>query len=338
MPFISQLSTAYKNAAHRDGHFTLFNGAHRHFNLWAPGGTWEKGAGPCAREEAERRAHDPGHSWYGQRLWRAETWKALNVLIQSSAAVQTKRWMRDCWREGIVPLLQMHDSLDLSVASPEVPEMVARLGVEVIKLEVPMMVDVKYGRTWADATHTWAEVHAETSPHIELTVDLPDDRARTQREDAKAPAGGVTNTPWEGNSVFANPPPCMAEEGILQAQAADPSSPQQSPPPPPSPPPGGPSGNGRGDGFDSFTTETDRRESSRQQASEQRNGKWSDYRNTESKQQTSKPYAPVRDALCARGYRMTRTFPFSVPGATEPLFCEDRFELPPGITPSKERP
>ena len=33
----------------------------------------------------------------------------MNALIQGSAAQHTKLWMRACWREGIVPLLQMHD-------------------------------------------------------------------------------------------------------------------------------------------------------------------------------------------------------------------------------------
>ena len=163
MPFISQLATACKNAAHREGFFTLFNGARRHFNLWAPGGQYEEGAGPCERDEAIRRIRDAGHPWYGRQLWRAETYKALNALIQSAAAVQTKEWMRACFREGIVPLLQMHDSLDLSVTSPEVAEMVARLGEDVIKLEVPMQVDVSYGRTWGGAKHTWNELHADST-------------------------------------------------------------------------------------------------------------------------------------------------------------------------------
>jgi DNA polymerase I-like protein with 3'-5' exonuclease and polymerase domains len=182
MPFISQLANACKNVAHRDGTFTLFNRARRHFNLWFPGGRWEEGAGPCERREAERRVHDPGHPWYGRQLWRAETFKALNVLIQSSAAIQTKEWMRACYREDIVPLLQMHDSLDLSVASPDVAEMVARLGEDVVKLEVPMKVDVKYGRTWGDAKHTWAELHAETGLHVELVGEIPGDQERAPRE------------------------------------------------------------------------------------------------------------------------------------------------------------
>ena len=71
-------------------------------------GIYAKGAGPCPFEEARRRVEDPSHPWFGQRLSRANTYTALNALIQGAAARHTKLWMRDCWREGIVPLLQMH--------------------------------------------------------------------------------------------------------------------------------------------------------------------------------------------------------------------------------------
>src|SRR5262249_44176607 len=182
MPFISRLAEACKIAAHREGFFTLFNGARRHFNLWAPGGQYEEGAGPCERAEAERRMRDPGHPWYGRQLWRAETYKALNTLIQSAAAIQTKLWMRACFHEGIVPLLQMHDSLALSVSSPDVAEMVARLGVDIIKLDVPMKVDIAYGHTWGDAKHTWDELHIETRPHVELAGEILDTPERTAPE------------------------------------------------------------------------------------------------------------------------------------------------------------
>ena len=84
----------------------------------------------------------------------------MNALIQGSSARHTKLWMRAVWREGITPLLQMHDSLDLSVSSPEQAELVAQLGCDAVKLEVPMKVDVAYGRTWADATHTSDERNA----------------------------------------------------------------------------------------------------------------------------------------------------------------------------------
>ena len=51
-----------------------------------------------------------------------------------------------------------------------------------------------------------------------------------------------------------------------------------------------------------------------------------------------KPYPPVRAILLAKGYQITQTFPFAVPGTTEPLFYEDRCELKSGLTPTDKRP
>jgi putative DNA primase/helicase len=73
-------------------------------------------------------------------------------------------WMRACWREGIVPLLQMHDALDCSVTTREQGELVARLGCEAVKLEVPMRADLKFGKSWGDATHSWDELHGIAAP------------------------------------------------------------------------------------------------------------------------------------------------------------------------------
>ena len=163
LPFVSRLSKLCEGLAHKHGHLPLYGGARRHWNNWAPGGRWQKGAGPCEYEEALRRVRDPAHPWYGQRLWRADCRLGLNALIQGSAAYHTKLWMRACWREGIVPLLQMHDSLSLSVSTPEQATRVAQLGCEAVSLKVPMLVDVKYGRTWGDAKHSWDERDAQTS-------------------------------------------------------------------------------------------------------------------------------------------------------------------------------
>jgi DNA polymerase I-like protein with 3'-5' exonuclease and polymerase domains len=256
LPFVSQLSALCKRAAQRDGYITLYNGARRHFNLWAPGGKWEKGAGPCERDEALERTRDPKHPWYRRQLWRADTRNALNSLIQGSAAVHTKLWMRDVWRESgghIVPLIQMHDSLALSVSSPADAEFVAHLGCAAITLEVPIRVDVKYGKSWGDAKHTWAEFNAETGSHVALVEEMPDAPAPTVQADS-APADDIViavlnevseqpraqqaehhreqqSPPWEGKSIFTPSPP---------------------PPLPSSPHVAHGNGNG-GDGFDGFT-------------------------------------------------------------------------------------
>jgi len=187
LPFLRALSKAYERIARQQGHITLHNGARRHFNLWVPAGKWSKGAGPCDHEEAERRLADPKHKWSkikNKQLYRAGIKDALNALIQGTAAIHTKLWMHACWREGVVPLLQMHDCLDCSVATREQAEMVAQLCVEAVELKVPMRCDLKYGRNWGDAKHTWEELHGEAAP-APVSVSVP--AATTELEPTPIP-------------------------------------------------------------------------------------------------------------------------------------------------------
>jgi DNA polymerase I-like protein with 3'-5' exonuclease and polymerase domains len=87
LPFLRQLSNIYTGQARRQGYIVLYDGARRHFDGFAPGGKWQKGAGPCSLEEAQERLKDPDHPWYRRGpLYRADTHKALNALIQGSAA------------------------------------------------------------------------------------------------------------------------------------------------------------------------------------------------------------------------------------------------------------
>jgi DNA polymerase I-like protein with 3'-5' exonuclease and polymerase domains len=89
------------------------------------------------------------------KLERAFTYRAMNRLMQGSGARQTKRAMVACYREGIPLLIQMHDELGASVASEAVGERIAELMRTVVKLVVPVRVDLEFGRTWGSAKHTW---------------------------------------------------------------------------------------------------------------------------------------------------------------------------------------
>jgi DNA polymerase I-like protein with 3'-5' exonuclease and polymerase domains len=155
LPFVWQLSRDVRNEAERLGFTVPYDGARRHWNLYEAAGIYETGAGPCPHEEAMRRRRDPKHPWFAAEIRLAKTYTALNGLIQGSAARHTKLWMLACWREGIVPLLQMHDGLELSITRREQGELVAQLACEAVKLEVPMRADIKFGRSWGDATHAW---------------------------------------------------------------------------------------------------------------------------------------------------------------------------------------
>lgn len=82
---------------------------------------------------------------------RAFTHKAMNRLIQTSAADMTKLAMRDLWREGIVSLVQVHDELNNSIGNMKQKEKIERIMRDCVKLELPVKVDGKTGPTWAGA-------------------------------------------------------------------------------------------------------------------------------------------------------------------------------------------
>jgi DNA polymerase I-like protein with 3'-5' exonuclease and polymerase domains len=250
LPFVCRLSAICQRDARQLGYTVLYDGARRHWDYREAIGVFAKGAGPCPLEEAQRRQNDPSHPWYQRPLRRAKTHTAMNALIQGSAARHTKRWMRACWREGIIPLLQMHDALDCSVTTREQGELVARLGCEAVQLEVPMRVDLKFGRSWGDATHKWEELNgamlAPVSPEDEGEDDLPEeiivpaDAPAVSVEvcaQCRSPVDNTSHCYGDENGVWLHPG-CeraffatrMANEGIAWTAPAD------TPPPPPPPP------------------------------------------------------------------------------------------------------
>lgn len=164
VPFVKELSRECDALAQQRGWIKLIDGARLHFDKWE-----------AARREANYNAdgkwlgardlEEARKLWPEERLRRAFCHKAMNGLIQGSAARQTKKWMRLCWQEKIVPLLQMHDALELSSPDEKTALRVQELGREAVKLRVPVRVDLKFGRTWGTAKKkTWAEALAEEPP------------------------------------------------------------------------------------------------------------------------------------------------------------------------------
>jgi DNA polymerase I-like protein with 3'-5' exonuclease and polymerase domains len=142
MPFVAQLNRYCTKLAGDRGFIKLIDGARSHFDAWEPRDGFQ-GAMPSFGAAKGK--------WPNTPLRRAHTHKALNRLIQGSAARQTKMWMRACGREGFVPLIQMHDELCFSITSPEQAERIRQIGCEVIQLRVPMKIDTAIGTNWGDA-------------------------------------------------------------------------------------------------------------------------------------------------------------------------------------------
>ena len=76
-------------------------------------------------------------------LKRAGTYKALNRLIQGSAADQIKKAMVELHKEGIVPMIQIHDELAISVdGSKEQQDKIIQSMENCLEMEITYKVDV----------------------------------------------------------------------------------------------------------------------------------------------------------------------------------------------------
>jgi DNA polymerase I-like protein with 3'-5' exonuclease and polymerase domains len=84
------------------------------------------------------------------RLKRAYTYKALNRLIQASAADMTKQAMLDCYNAGHVPMLQVHDELAFSVENVEQARELAVMMETAVPIEVPNRCDIEVGPSWGE--------------------------------------------------------------------------------------------------------------------------------------------------------------------------------------------
>ena len=80
----------------------------------------------------------------------AFTYKALNRLIQGSAADMTKKAMVDLYEQGILPQIQIHDELCLSIDSEEKAKIVKTTMEMAIPLKVPNKVTYKKGTNWGN--------------------------------------------------------------------------------------------------------------------------------------------------------------------------------------------
>ena len=78
----------------------------------------------------------------------AFTYKALNRLIQGSAADMTKKAMVDLYERGVIPHIQIHDELCLSVKSNEDIQAVKEVMENTIILEIKNKVNYKKGKNW----------------------------------------------------------------------------------------------------------------------------------------------------------------------------------------------
>jgi len=138
VPFVKQLMDNVMRRAQDSGKIRTLLGRLCRFHLWEPNQFGIHKSLPHAQALAE---HGPG-------IKRAYTYKALNKLIQGSAADMTKKAMLDLHKEGIIPHIQVHDELDISVKDKQHAELIKNVMEDAVSLEVPNKVDYESGPNW----------------------------------------------------------------------------------------------------------------------------------------------------------------------------------------------
>ena len=139
-PFVKQLMDNVSRKANDRGKIRTLLGRACHFDLWQPVqfGVFK----PLPLEQARKNYDEP--------LKRAFTYKALNKLIQGSAADMTKKSMVALYKKGIIPHIQIHDEVDISVESDKKAEQIVQIMEEAVVLQVPNKVDYESGANWGD--------------------------------------------------------------------------------------------------------------------------------------------------------------------------------------------
>ena len=181
VPFVKKLSNGLQNFAEKNKNIFTLEDRFCRFDKWEPmNKEWndEKGVFEISeykevdgkkqivkspvpilkKEEAENRyladkvrnleVNDPNCNNFENYYKPAFTYKALNRLIQGSAADMTKKAMVNLYEQGIIPHIQIHDELCFSVKTKDEVEKIKDIMESAIELKVPNKVDCKKGVSW----------------------------------------------------------------------------------------------------------------------------------------------------------------------------------------------
>ena len=141
VPFVKEMIELTMKKAGDVGHVRTLLGRKCRFDEWEP---MRYGVHKALPFDQAIREH-------GRQIKRAYTYKALNKIIQGSAADMTKKAMVDLHAEGIVPHIQVHDELDCSFDSEAQKNKIMEIMNNAVKLEVPVKLDCEEGPSWGEA-------------------------------------------------------------------------------------------------------------------------------------------------------------------------------------------
>jgi DNA polymerase I-like protein with 3'-5' exonuclease and polymerase domains len=148
VPFVKQLIHHTMDRAQQRGWIRTILGRKCRFNMWEP----------ATFGMHKPQTFDDACMEHGSRnIKRAFTYKALNKLIQGSAADMTKQAMINLREAGITPMIQLHDELNVSYENKEEAVKIREIMEQAVPLKVPNKVDFEDGECWGDITNNQEE-------------------------------------------------------------------------------------------------------------------------------------------------------------------------------------
>jgi len=172
VPFVKQLMNKVMTAAQSKGQIKTLLGRRCRFPKYEPilrGSDWGtfvpaedhdtmlelKEMGPHLKDRdgnilKDTKGNPKKNYWHNNSTRRAFTYKALNKLIQGSAADMTKKAMVDLYKEGLIGHIQIHDELDFSIESDSQAKKIKDIMENAVDLKVPNKVDYESGPNWGE--------------------------------------------------------------------------------------------------------------------------------------------------------------------------------------------
>ena len=120
------------------------------FKLLYNSKTLSKKENPKSPGKYEELTEKERQFWFGEYFTLAFTYKALNRLVQGSAADMTKKAMVLLYEKGIVPHIQIHDELCVSIKDQATRITVQETMETAIPLVVKNKVDYESGPNWGN--------------------------------------------------------------------------------------------------------------------------------------------------------------------------------------------
>ena len=140
--FLNNIIVRATRYTEQNGYINTLLGRRCRFNLWENKDFHDKRM--MNHENAKK-------TWAWNEMKRAGTYRALNRLIQGSAADQTKKAMVDLWSIcKVTPMIQIHDELNISVANETQVKEIKQIMESAVELHVPVKCEAKIGTNWGE--------------------------------------------------------------------------------------------------------------------------------------------------------------------------------------------